>query len=420
MPFLKTTVKSILFFLFAFSSLSVMAQENSPYSRYGLGNLKQIESVLSKGMGGVAVADDNPLVPNPVNPATYASLRMTSYQAAMEGSLVTVRNSNSSNRTGSATFSYINIGFPLGKHAGLSFGLLPQTRSRYNMEKTDTLNFATATSSFSGGGGIQKIYIGAAYRYQDFSFGFNTGYNFGNLINGTETSYTDSLGIIPSDVNSRITMGGVFWQMGGLYKAKIDENLSLNIGVTYTGNQRMNATRETIWSYLINSNADTLYYHQTTQKGKVVMPSNFGAGMVLSRGDYWQIGLDLTTANWEKFTIMGKTDSTTRTFMVKLGGAITPDVNSVSNYWKKMTYRAGFNYGQDYLQFQGHKLNKMAFTVGAGYPIRRTNLSIGQINAALELGKRGTTADGLIREGFTRFSFGLTFNDKWFVKRKYD
>jgi hypothetical protein len=59
-------------------------------------------------------------------------------------------------------------------------------------------------------------------------------------------------------------------------------------------------------------------------------------------------------------------------------------------------------------------------TLGIGYPIRRTNLSIGQINASLELGRRGVAENGLVRESFTRFSVGLTFNDKWFIKRRYD
>lgn len=420
MPFWKTTSKFIFLVSFLAVSTSTQAQENSPYSRYGIGNLKQIESVLSKGMGGVSIADDNPLVPNPVNPATYASLKMTGYQVAMEGSLLNIKNSYGANKTGSATFSSVNIGFPVGKKMGVSFGLLPVTRMRYNMEKTDTLAFTNSVSSFTGGGGLQKIYLGAAYKYQDFSIGFNTGYNFGNIVNSTETNYTDSLNILPSVINSRIIMGGFFWQLGGLYHAKVNEDYSVNVGLTYTGNQKLKATRESIWEYTRNNAADTIYYVESKQKGTIQMPSSFGAGVMLNRGDFWQVGMDLSTSNWEKFTILGKTDSTTRTWTFKLGGALTPDVNSINNYWKKVTYRAGVYFGQDYLQFNGQHLAKKAVTAGIGYPIRRTNLSIGQINAAIEFGSRGKVADGLIKEGFTRFSFGLTFNDRWFVKRKYD
>jgi hypothetical protein len=106
--------------------------------------------------------------------------------------------------------------------------------------------------------------------------------------------------------------------------------------------------------------------------------------------------------------------------MFKFGGAITPDINSVNNYWKRMTFRAGVYTGQDLVRLNGTSLSRSGITVGLGYPIRRTNNSIGQLNAVLEFGKRGTLNNGLVREGYTRFAIGFTVNDKWFIKRKYD
>lgn len=42
------------------------------------------------------------------------------------------------------------------------------------------------------------------------------------------------------------------------------------------------------------------------------------------------------------------------------------------------------------------------------------------VNLGVELGQRGSLNNGLVRERYTRVVLGLTLNDRWFVKRKYD
>ena len=42
------------------------------------------------------------------------------------------------------------------------------------------------------------------------------------------------------------------------------------------------------------------------------------------------------------------------------------------------------------------------------------------INFGFEVGKRGTTNAGLIKEKFFSVRLGLTLNDRWFVKNKYN
>ena len=155
-------------------------------------------------------------------------------------------------------------------------------------------------------------------------------------------------------------------------------------------------------------------------KGKIKLPSILGVGASIANGDFWQVGVDFNSSDWSNYSSYGQSDSMTKSWSLKVGGALTPDVNSVNNYWKKMTFRAGAYTGQDILQLNGTTLKKAGVTFGVGYPIRRTNMSIGQLNASLDVGKRGTTDNGLLREGYTRFCVGFTFNDKWFIKRRYD
>jgi|688.fasta_scaffold07229_17 hypothetical protein len=395
----------------------VFAQENSPYSRYGIGNLKTHENVANRGMGGVSIADDNPTIANPTNPATYASLRLTSYQVGMEGSRLGIKNANLTNQTGYAGINYVTIGFAASKKLGFSFGLLPASRVRYNMERTDTLSYSQATSSYSGGGGLQNVYVGGAYKHDIYSIGLNLGYTFGNYVNGTEVVFTDSLRIIPNNYNTRTSANGLFYQIGGLINKDISKDYQLKVGLSYTGAQTLSSKKDEIWDYVAS---DTIYYNDKKSSGKIKIPSKFAIGGIFSHGDHWQIGLDINASNWEKYRSYGESDSLGQAYLIRIGGAYTPDANAVVDYWKKMTFRMGFYTGQDILRFQNESLKKSAMTLGIGYPIRRTNLSIGQINASLELGRRGVAENGLVRESFTRFSVGLTFNDKWFIKRRYD
>ena len=50
-----TTKRKLWFSLLSLSLvISLQAQENSPYSRYGLGDLLPSQSILNRGMGGIS------------------------------------------------------------------------------------------------------------------------------------------------------------------------------------------------------------------------------------------------------------------------------------------------------------------------------------------------------------------------------
>jgi hypothetical protein len=56
--------------------------------------------------------------------------------------------------------------------------------------------------------------------------------------------------------------------------------------------------------------------------------------------------------------------------------------------------------------------------MGVGLPLKRSYQS--KVNCSLQVGKRGTLKDNLVREQYIRLSIGLTFNEVWFQKKKFD
>ena len=63
----------IFSFIFSLSVSVVYAQDNSPYSRYGLGNLMALSNTASRGMGGISAAYLDYTGINFSNPASYAA-----------------------------------------------------------------------------------------------------------------------------------------------------------------------------------------------------------------------------------------------------------------------------------------------------------------------------------------------------------
>ena len=151
-------------------STQLFAQENSPYSRYGIGLRQAQENIANRGMGGTSIADASKVLINPENPASYSSLKLTSYQLGLSGSLFNIKSATTANRTGGFGLSYVNLAFPVGKHTGISFGLLPVSRVKYNMRQQTTIpNVSEVVNDYFGAGSIQKVYFGAAHEYKGFS-----------------------------------------------------------------------------------------------------------------------------------------------------------------------------------------------------------------------------------------------------------
>ena len=64
--------------------LFCFAQENSPYSRYGVGNLVPTGNILNRGMGGISSGFTDPVTINNINPASYSNIIYTTLDVGVE------------------------------------------------------------------------------------------------------------------------------------------------------------------------------------------------------------------------------------------------------------------------------------------------------------------------------------------------
>jgi hypothetical protein len=142
---------------------------------------------------------------------------------------------------------------------------------------------------------------------------------------------------------------------------------------------------------------------------------------MLTKNNKWSIGIDYSATQWSGFSSTPNTAMQegvgSASYKIALGGSYLPDANNIRNYWSRVTYRLGMYYGTDYLNLYNTTLPVLGATVGATLPFRRT---ISTLHMALDIGRLGTTTNNLIQETYVRFTLGFSFNDKWFIPRKYD
>ena len=88
MKYLRRTLPEwLLFSCFFFISLFSQAQSstNSPYSRFGIGDLQSQSFIKQKGMGGSGYAYSGIYNINITNPASLTSLYLTTFEIGVSG-----------------------------------------------------------------------------------------------------------------------------------------------------------------------------------------------------------------------------------------------------------------------------------------------------------------------------------------------
>nr|HPI71741.1 hypothetical protein [Tenuifilaceae bacterium] len=68
-------------------------------------------------------------------------------------------------------------------------------------------------------------------------------------------------------------------------------------------------------------------------------------------------------------------------------------------------------------KLKGNQIKDYGISFGLGLPFRRTNTSF---NCSVEVGRKGTLKDNLVRETYGILNIGFTFYDFWFIKRKFN
>jgi hypothetical protein len=403
-------IKKFIISAFLLLSLVTFAQQgtSSPYSFYGIGDIRFKGTLESRSMAGVNLEQDSIHI-NLENPASYANLKYTAFTLGGTYATTTLKTSSKSENARRSTLDYLAVGLPLGKF-GVGFGMIPYSSIGYNINTEATVT--TNQKSFTGTGGVNKIFAGAGYQVNPkLCIGADMAFNFGKVETNSLEKFTDNS--ITSETNNA-TIRGVNFNIGSMFQTKINKKNTFYSSLNFTTPSILisNTTRT------IETSLDALAPITIKSELKIPAKITFGAGIGETRK--WLIGAqiamraagtlasaynDVANVSYEKYT------------KLSLGGYYIPSYNSYSNYLKKITYRAGLKYEKTGLVVRSESINDIGITLGIGMPISQ---SLSNFNLGFEIGKRGTTAAGLIQENYANLSVSFSLNDKWFVQRKYN
>ena len=420
----KITVSICLLF-----SLAIFAQEgtSSPYSFYGIGDVKFKGTVENRSMGSLSVFPDSIHI-NIQNPAQLAGLKLTSF--AIGG---TYANTKSKTETQEAkarrtSLDYMAIAIPVGK-LGVGFGLIPYSSVGYKIGKTTYVTNANGDtirsifSKYRGIGGVNKVFLGLGYRLtKKINIGANFQYNFGT-IETSDLQYQTDLQY-GSRENNVSDLRGVNVDLGITYQTKVKTKYSFFSSLAYTPEAQLTIgnSRNIEIVQLLNTSAVTVIERQDIpiEDTKIKLPSKLTFGSGFGELKKWLVGGEITFLNNSVMSnrfndIQGATFE--NSIRYSLGGFFIPNYNSYSNYYKRIVYRGGLRYENTGLVIQNKSINDFAANIGLGMPLSGTFTNI---NIGLEIGKRGTKYYNLVEENYINLSVGLSLSDKWFVKRKFD
>ena len=453
----STTLRNLLiaFNLQLLACSFLHAQDNSPYSRYGLGDLTPRTNIINRGIGSFSAGYSDPLSINFNNPASYSAflsyIEERSKKAASGRVLFdvgmnfdghTLREGSSPDKftSSNALFSYMQIGIPLKKNWGLNFGLRQLSKISYKINRIERLydpitglSIDSAISEFSGDGGSFLATTGTGFAIKNFSIGINFGYLFGKKQYATKRAFiNDTVQYNSSEHSTQSSFGNLYANAGIQYKIDLNKKLVLRLGAYGNLKQNLNAEQDILRETFVRTQSGDVQldsvYQQKNVKGKIIYPSGYGVGFVLEKkadiqnNKYgnWLVGLDFVQNNWNEYRFYGAMDSVRNSWELRFGGQVRPEPKK--NYFSNVAYRAGFVIGQDYIQVE-NKLPLWGLSFGMGLPLANYNqLARAQasiINLSLEYTKRGNNKN-LLKDNFFRISVGLSLSDLWFIKRKYE
>jgi hypothetical protein len=423
-------IASIVSILFISSSYS--QELISPYSAYGMGLMSEKGFVSNNGMGNAGIAYQSPWFIPVLNPALLGSQRFTSFEAGLSISQNNINDEVSRFRQVNGGLRYVSLALPIvpGKY-GLSISLRPLSSKNYEIlqrRRSAEGDPQAQLTRYQGSGTISQFSLANGWNInKNIAVGVEANYNFGNLsdktiyqniINGQDTI------AIPYLVSAENTdnFSDFSFVLGTKLTKQLGENF-LALGLTYDLQANLNTTRNTFLQLLsatqtpITLQSDSSTFIISGEEGVTTLPQKFAAGLSYSSPNKWVIMADFSYQDWRQYSSFGDSESSyAEQTKLNIGAEYTPNVQSGTRYFERVTYRAGFNISNGPLVINNNSINSFGITFGTTLPITK----ISNINLAFEVGQRGTLLNSLVQENYLNFNLSFTFNDRWFLRRQFD
>lgn len=412
----------------------------TPYSIYGIGDLSEGGTAYNATKGGVGIATRDNRFINPLNPAAVTARDTLAFMAdfSLYQSNRTFNQADMKARNNVANIGDLIISFPIYRSSAMMVGVRPFSGTGYGYtssydDNTLVSQMGDITYAATGQGAVSQIFVTAGVTFfKKLSLGVEGIHYFGNIgKNYYETISEASYLGAKNGYNIEISANTL--KFGLQYSQKVGE-IGIVAGATYRMPVIPGGTLEAYRCSAGSAATDTLSYSRSelgSKDAQIEFPEEIGIGISLGKKDKWSLEFDYTRSDWKK-SGMDRTEGFAGNLIPGSGGSVfsgtlsnsfragfeyIPNRGDMRYYFNNCTYRAGAYYKTEYYKLDGKDISSLGLTFGVTLPVFRW---YNGVTLGVELGRRGSVRDNLIREDYVNFNIGVNLFDIWFQKPKYD
>lgn len=436
-------VKSIIAFGLLFITATVALAQNddaintfTPYSFYGIGDLTRPGTPYNRAMGGIGTGVRTNRQVNFLNPAALTAHDSLSFmmdfgfenQNYYSAYYAADPNDKDLHTTASNSFNvhHIVMSFPVARKLVVGMGLFPYSNVGYKMQRTEMRPEIIAETgniyyTYQGEGNINQVTLSLGYAVNNqLSVGVQGQYYFGAIDRYSNILFTTDPYFSNVVSGTSLKVGNFGASLGAQYDYPLNKDLQLTVGATYQFSTPL-GSRYLDFAYAHTGTLVDTIRHISKTESSISVPQMISIGFSIRKGDLWMVGADYVYQHWNNNILNNASKkhrfSVTPSHLFRAGLEWTPRRNDFRNYFNRCTYRAGFNYEKSYMSFDNRQISDIGASIGVYLPVNRWNTGV---NLAAEIGQRGTTQHGLIRETYLKLSVSFSLFDFWFFRQKID
>ncbi len=449
---------SLVFFVFCATLAMGQLNTNSPYSRYGIGELYEEGVMYHRTMGGAGIGLHSGNIQAPyqtdyLNLMNSASLGFTGKHKIL-GSLMSfdvafaqrnqwLKSNDQEEYNPLGQLQYAALKIPVAKNWGMGFSIQPMSSVGYYFVTNDSMpGTGLVENIYLGTGGLNKFSWGNGVKFRIDSLtyvglGAEVNYLFGNIYNEQRLIFKDPGSTFNTWYNDELVTSDASVDLGAMFVTGFnackrrdangncrDKQLhTLGLGVTYSMQQDLNSKLSRLGrTYSGNIGQENIKDTALSIVDSAVgigLPQSIGIGIAIQKPQYWTFVADYQIQNWGDLN-GGLFSNLTNSHRFAAGFEwVIGDPRNVTKdrFPNGSRLRLGVKYLQSNLSLNNTQLEDFGITFGFGLKLRKT---LSRINLGAEIGRRGTTDNDLIQETYANFSLGITLNNWWFRKAQYE
>ena len=434
-----------LFIAVALTTFSQQVGTNSPYGRYGFGQLSNQTFGASEAMGGISYGVRRSQQVNPGNPASYSKLDTLTFifDFGLSAQYSELSDGLNKQHFWNGNLDYVAMQFPLFKKFGASAGLIPFSKTGYNFGQSKSSG-VVYDEIFRGNGGLSQIYAGIAYEpIKYISIGANVNYTFGSYKYSSVSSPRTASGSNIGEERKSYSINDFSYDIGAQFTLPIDNVSSMTLGAVFTPKM---STKSDVYITEMMFQADPytnpglapseIIRDDTLSNMSFQLPNTLGLGLTYTNTNLL-VGIDGTLQQWEGVDYPDELDALTNdtrfnnAYLIKAGAEYVIDPYS-RNFFQRVRFRAGVSYGNSYINANvsdpktetsigvgGYKEYGVNF--GLGLPFRDYMTGrVSLINIGFSYSTQKPNMSNMIKQDMFKVSLNMNINELWFNKRKFN